>query len=75
MATIKTPGARRRSSSRSTSPTAWPPTDVKPSRIGAAKSAASDFVREQPSAVRIGVVAFGPGAVIVQPPTFDHAAC
>ncbi|MGD0808969.1 MAG: VWA domain-containing protein [Acidimicrobiales bacterium] len=47
--------------------------DIKPSRIAAAKLAAEDFVREQPSGVRIGVVAFGPSAVIVQPPTFDHA--
>jgi Ca-activated chloride channel family protein len=46
--------------------------DVKPSRIGAAKMAASDFVRDQPSSVKIGVVAFGPTAVIVQTPTFDH---
>ncbi len=48
--------------------------DVKPSRIGAAKVAAEDFVRQQPSGVRLGVVAFGPSAVIVQPPTFDHTA-
>jgi Ca-activated chloride channel homolog len=47
--------------------------DVKPSRIGEAKIAALDFVRLQPAGVRIGVVAFGAGAVIVQPPTFDHA--
>jgi Ca-activated chloride channel family protein len=47
--------------------------DVKPSRLGAAKIAAGDFVRQQPPGVRIGVVAFGPSAVIVQPPTFDHA--
>jgi Ca-activated chloride channel family protein len=47
--------------------------DVKPSRIGAAKIAAEDFVRQQPAGVRIGVVAFGPSAVIVSPPTFDHA--
>jgi Ca-activated chloride channel family protein len=47
--------------------------DVKPSRLGAAKITARDFVRQQPSGVRIGVVAFGPSAVIVQPPTFDHA--
>jgi Ca-activated chloride channel family protein len=47
--------------------------DVKPSRIGAAKVAAEDFVRLQQPGVRIGVVAFGPGAVIVQPPTFDHS--
>jgi Ca-activated chloride channel family protein len=47
--------------------------DIQPSRIGAAKVAAEDFVRQQPAGVRIGVVAFGPSAVIVQPPTFDHA--
>jgi Ca-activated chloride channel homolog len=48
-------------------------TDVKPSRIGAAEIAARAFVRQQPASVRIGVVAFGEGAVIVQPPTLDHA--
>jgi len=47
-------------------------TDIKPSRIEAAKAAAEAFVRDQPPAVRIGVVAFGPGAVIVQPPTLAH---
>jgi Ca-activated chloride channel family protein len=46
--------------------------DVKPSRIGAAKLAARDFVRDQPAPVKIGVVAFGPSALIVQTPTFDH---
>lgn len=49
-------------------------TDVKPSRIGAAERVAKDFVSRQPPGVRIGVVAFGDGAVIVQPPTLDHAA-
>ncbi|MDQ4096561.1 MAG: VWA domain-containing protein [Actinomycetota bacterium] len=48
-------------------------TDVKPTRIEAAKSAARAFVKRQPPAVRIGVVAFGDGAVIVQPPTNTHA--
>jgi Ca-activated chloride channel family protein len=48
--------------------------DVKPGRIGAAKLTASDFVRKQPSGVKIGVVAFGPSALIVQKPTFDHPA-
>ena len=48
-------------------------TDVKPSRLGAAKIAAEAFVRRQPAGVRVGVVAFGPTAVIVQPPTFEHA--
>ena len=46
--------------------------DVKPSRIGAAELAARDFVRDQPSSVKLGVVAFGPSALIVQTPTFDH---
>jgi Ca-activated chloride channel family protein len=46
--------------------------DVKPSRIGAAKLAARDFVRAQPSSVKIGVVAFGPSALIVRTPTFDR---
>ena len=36
-------------------------TDVKPTRIEAAKTAAGAFVRQQPPAVRIGVVAFGDG--------------
>jgi Ca-activated chloride channel family protein len=47
-------------------------TDVRPSRIGAAQIAARSFVHQQPAAVRIGVVAFGAGAVIVQPPTLDR---
>jgi Ca-activated chloride channel family protein len=49
-------------------------TDVKPSRIEAAKAAARAFVLQQPTAVSIGIVAFGPGAVIVQTPTLTHAA-
>ena len=48
--------------------------DVSPSRFSAAKATAAAFVRDQPSSVRVGVVAFGPGAVIVQPPTSDHDA-
>jgi Ca-activated chloride channel homolog len=48
--------------------------DVKPSRIGAAKLAARDFVRDQPSSVKIGVVTFGPNALIVRTPTFNHAS-
>lgn len=47
--------------------------DVKPTRMAAAKAAASGFVAEQADAVRIGVVAFGNGAVIVQAPTTEHA--
>jgi Ca-activated chloride channel family protein len=48
--------------------------DVKPTRVGAAELAASAFVRQQPSSVKIGVVAFGPSALIVHQPTFDHVA-
>ena len=48
--------------------------DVKPSRIEVAKAGARAFVNKQPAAVRIGVVAFGDGAVVVQAPTTDHAA-
>jgi Ca-activated chloride channel homolog len=48
-------------------------TDAKPSRIEAAKAAARSFVNRQPPAVRIGVVAFGDGAVVVQAPTTNHA--
>jgi Ca-activated chloride channel homolog len=44
-------------------------TDTKPTRIEAAKAAAKSFVKQQPSAVRVGVVAFGDGAVVVQNPT------
>lgn len=46
--------------------------DVKPSRFEAAKTAARAFVDRQPPAVRIGVVAFGDGAVAVQSPTTAH---
>ena len=48
-------------------------TDVKPSRIDAAKAAARAFVKQQPTAVKVGVVAFGDGAVVVQNPTTNHA--
>jgi len=48
-------------------------TDVKPSRIDAAKAAAKAFAKQQPTAVKIGVVAFGDGAVVVQNPTTNHA--
>ncbi len=47
--------------------------DVKPTRIEAAKAAARAFIERQPPAVKVGVVAFGDGAVIVQAPTAEHA--
>jgi Ca-activated chloride channel homolog len=43
--------------------------DVQPSRIAAAQAAAKAFVADQPSNVRIGVVAFAGTASIVQMPT------
>jgi Ca-activated chloride channel homolog len=46
-------------------------TDVEPSRIEAAREAAKAFVKEQPSDVRIGIVAFAGSASIVQKPTDD----
>src|SRR5205085_7892776 len=43
--------------------------DIKPTRIEEAKAAGRAFVNRQPATVRIGVVAFGDGAVVVQSPT------
>jgi Ca-activated chloride channel family protein len=48
--------------------------DVKPTRIEAAKVAARMLVENQPSTIRVGVVAFGNGGLVVQPPTNDQAA-
>jgi Ca-activated chloride channel family protein len=47
-------------------------TDTKPSRIEAAKLVATDFVRDQPPGVRIGIVGFGGTGIVAQPPTTDH---
>jgi Ca-activated chloride channel family protein len=46
-------------------------TDIKPSRIDAAKAAAKAFVLKQGETVKIGVVSFASDASIVQPPTTD----
>jgi Ca-activated chloride channel family protein len=48
--------------------------DVLPSRLAAAQAAARDFVREQPSDVRIGIVSFAGTALLIQPPTRDKDA-
>jgi Ca-activated chloride channel family protein len=48
--------------------------DLEPTRLEAAKSAASALVEQQPSTVQVGVVAFGSGGLVVQPPTEDQAA-
>jgi Ca-activated chloride channel homolog len=45
--------------------------DVEPTRLGAAKVAARGFVDKQPSSIRMGVVAFGDSALVVQQPTTD----
>lgn len=43
--------------------------DLKPSRLEVAKAAAAEFVDRQPSSIRVGVVAFSDGSLVVQPPT------
>ncbi len=49
-------------------------TDVKPTRLEAAKAAARGFVAQQPADVRIAVVAFGGTGVVAQRPTEDRSA-
>jgi Ca-activated chloride channel family protein len=49
-------------------------TDIAPTRLEAAKSAARTFVEKQPSTIRVGVVAFGESGLITQRPTTDRAA-
>src|SRR5215469_2617503 len=48
--------------------------DVNPSRIVAAQTAAKTYIKDQPRDVRIGIVAFASTAMLVQTPTTDHAA-
>jgi Ca-activated chloride channel homolog len=48
-------------------------TDLQPTRMDAAKSAAKEFVDEQPDTIKIGVVAFNNGALITQQPTSDRS--
>ena len=48
-------------------------TDVPPTRLAAARAAAMTFVKAQPRDVRIGIVAFGGHADLVQPPTSNRA--
>jgi Ca-activated chloride channel family protein len=48
-------------------------TDLAPSRIAAAKSAARAFVNRQPSSVRVGVVAFSASGLVTQQPTADRS--
>ncbi len=46
--------------------------DLKPTRMAAAKQAARAFVADQPSSIRIGVVAFSDAGYVVQAPTRSH---
>ena len=48
--------------------------DLKPTRIAAAKAAATDFVQQQPASVVIGIVAFSDSGLSVQAPTNDQAS-
>jgi Ca-activated chloride channel family protein len=49
-------------------------TDVEPSRMEAAKAAALEFIANQPSSVKIGVVVFSDSGLSTQAPTNDRAA-
>lgn len=48
-------------------------TDLSPTRLDAARTAARDFVERQPPSVLIGVVAFSDSGLTVQAPTNDPA--
>ena len=49
-------------------------TDIPPSRLQAAESAAASFINGQSSSTRIGIVAFSSFAEVVQAPTSDRTA-
>jgi Ca-activated chloride channel family protein len=46
--------------------------DVAPRRITAAQAAARDFVKDQPRAARVGLVAFSTSAMLMQAPTLNR---
>ena len=46
--------------------------DIKPSRLEAAQTAAKAFVQEQPADVLVGIVSFAGTAAVVQPPTHNR---
>ena len=48
--------------------------DLKPTRMDAAKTAATSFVQKQPMSVQLGVVAFSDSGFSVQAPTHDQTA-
>lgn len=49
-------------------------TDVRPSRLVAARIAAERFVKQVPAKFRVGIVAFATRAQVALPPTHDRAA-
>lgn len=48
-------------------------TDVRPSRLGAAVTAAKAFLDQVPEKFRVGVISFGSRAVVALPPTGDRS--
>ena len=48
--------------------------DVEPTRMDVAKQVGRTLVEQRPGSARIGVVAFGEGGLVVQPPTDDDDA-
>jgi Ca-activated chloride channel family protein len=48
-------------------------TDIKPSRLEAARFAANAFLRKVPEKFRVGVVSFASRAVVALPPTHDRS--
>jgi Ca-activated chloride channel family protein len=49
-------------------------TDVQPSRLAAAESAANTFIDQLPSSVRVGAIGFGSSPDLVQGPATNHSA-
>jgi Ca-activated chloride channel homolog len=48
-------------------------TDIKPTRLLAAKKAAANFIASVPGTVKVGLVEFSKTPVVLQSPTSDHA--
>jgi Ca-activated chloride channel family protein len=46
--------------------------DVEPNRLVAAQTAAKQFINDQPSSAKVGIVTFAGTAALVQPPTQSH---